>query len=170
MSDRGSLLVLNAGSSSVKFRTFDLGPDGPAPDLGGQVALDGDVVRLVVRRGAETLADRSLGSARLDHGVALDAVAEFLDGRHALDRCIGVGHRVVHGGAEYAAPTRIDDAVLARLDAYVPLLFWGAGIKPGQRDESASPGCLGTTLARLLGIDPPAAASVQTLESVLDVN
>ena len=121
MSDRGSLLVLNAGSSSVKFRTFDLGPDGPAPDLGGQVALDGDVVRLVVRRGAETLADRSLGSARLDHGVALDAVAEFLDGRHALDWCIGVGHRVVHGGAEYAAPTRIDDAVLARLDAYVPL-------------------------------------------------
>ncbi|MFO1408390.1 MAG: acetate/propionate family kinase [Steroidobacteraceae bacterium] len=121
MSERGSLLVLNAGSSSVKFCTFDLGPDGPARDLAGQVALVGDVVRFVVWRGAETLADRGLGTARLDHGVALGAVVEFLDDRHSLDRCIGVGHRVVHGGPEYAAPTRIDDGVLARLDAYVPL-------------------------------------------------
>jgi hypothetical protein len=55
-------------------------------------------------------------------------------------------------------------------DRHVPLLFWGAGIKPGRRDETASPGCLGTTLARLLGIDPPAAASVQTLESALEGN
>ncbi len=52
-------------------------------------------------------------------------------------------------------------------DRHVPLLFWGAGIKPGSYDEVASPGCLGTTFARLLQVDPPAAASVPALESVL---
>ena len=121
MSDADSLLVLNAGSSSVKFCTFELAPDGPVRDLGGQVAQDGDGVRLVVRRRGETLVDRPLGSSRLDHAAALDAVGGFLDGTQAIERCIGIGHRVVHGGAEYAAPTQIDDAVLARLDAYVPL-------------------------------------------------
>ena len=121
MSDAGTLLVLNAGSSSVKFCTFEVGPDGPVRDLGGQVAQDGDDVRLVVRRRGETLADRSLGTARLDHAGALAALAAFLDDGHALEHCIGIGHRVVHGGAEYSAPMLIDDAVLARLDAYVPL-------------------------------------------------
>ena len=121
MSDAGTLLVLNAGSSSVKFCTFEVGPDGPVRDLGGQVAQDGDDVRLVVRRRGETLADRSLGTTRLDHGAALAALAGFLDDGNELERCIGIGHRVVHGGAEYAAPMLIDDAVLARLDAYVPL-------------------------------------------------
>ncbi|MBX9790216.1 MAG: alkaline phosphatase family protein [Pirellulales bacterium] len=52
-------------------------------------------------------------------------------------------------------------------DRHVPLLFWGAGIKPGRYLELASPGCLGTTLARVLAVDPPAAASVGPLDSVL---
>jgi acetate kinase len=116
-----SLLVLNAGSSSVKFCTFHVGPGGPTRDLGGQVAQDGDDVRLLVRRRGETMVDRTLGTTRLDHAAALDAVAGFLDDAHALECCIGIGHRVVHGGAEYAAPMRVDDAVLSRLDAYVPL-------------------------------------------------
>jgi predicted AlkP superfamily pyrophosphatase or phosphodiesterase len=54
-------------------------------------------------------------------------------------------------------------------DRHVPLLFWGAGIKPGRYEEPASPGCLGTTFARLLDIEPLAAASVAPLDSVLRV-
>ena len=77
VSDAGSLLVLNAGSSSVKFCTFEVGPDRPVPRPRRPVAPDGDDVRLVVRRRGETLADRSLGTARLDHASALAALARL---------------------------------------------------------------------------------------------
>lgn len=57
-----------------------------------------------------------------------------------------------------------------KYDRHVPLVFWGAGIKPGRYDEAASPGCLGTTLARLLGLEPMPSASVPSLDAVLSTD
>lgn len=93
MSD--AVLVLNAGSSSLKYAAFAGGDRVAHGTVGG--LGDGD-------------RDAALGDV-------LDRCREQLAG-HAV---VAVGHRVVHGGTGFAAPVRVDDAVLAKLDALVPL-------------------------------------------------
>jgi acetate kinase len=118
-----AIAVINAGSSSLKFSLF---------------AATGDDLDLVARGQAEGLytapafvakdADGQLLSERLwsegtklGHDGALDHLVPFLRERFADYRLVAVGHRVVHGGLEYAEPTRVDAAVLAALEKYVPL-------------------------------------------------
>lgn len=95
MSD--TILVLNAGSSSLKFAAF--------PAAGGAALLRGK---------ADRLNDDG-------HDAALAAAFERCRAELGGHRLVGVGHRVVHGGVRFAAPVRIDDAVLAALDDLVPL-------------------------------------------------
>jgi acetate kinase len=93
-----SVLVLNSGSSSVKYAVVE-------PDSGNMVA-DGIVERI----GEGPVAD---------HGAALDAAFEQLAASgQPLDSLglVAVGHRVVHGGPNLYAPTLIDDALVAKLD------------------------------------------------------
>src|SRR5205823_13092192 len=81
------ILVLNAGSSTLKYRLFpsDAGPNGG-----------------VVERIGEP------GGAAADHGAAVHRVLERLSGK-----AIGaVGHRIVHGGTRFREPIVVDDAVL----------------------------------------------------------
>jgi acetate kinase len=56
-----------------------------------------------------------------DARTALDALAEWLRSRYGAARVLGVGHRVVHGGAKYAAPTVVTPQVLTDLRKLVPL-------------------------------------------------
>ncbi|UMB69033.1 acetate kinase [Mycobacterium paraterrae] len=94
-----TVLVLNAGSSSLKYQLIE-------PDSGKSLA-DGTI---------EQIGEPS--SSVADHGAALQAAFEALsaDGID-LKTCglVAVGHRVVHGGAVFYRPTVIDDAVIARL-------------------------------------------------------
>ncbi|MGG5809029.1 acetate/propionate family kinase [Falsiroseomonas sp. CW058] len=116
---RGTLLVLNAGSSSIKFETFAAGP-APVALMGGQVEGIGAVPHLRLRDAAGALlADRGWqdGGAPRDHAEALDAILGALGDL----RPAAIGHRVVHGGPDLAAPAAIDDAMMARLEALVPL-------------------------------------------------
>ena len=94
MTDR--ILVLNCGSSSVKYRLFD-GTD--------------TVVKGTVERIGEPGGDAE------DHDAALRRVMESVD----LDGLRAVGHRVVHGGASFDQPTVIDDTVVAEVERLVPL-------------------------------------------------
>ncbi|MGW8973817.1 acetate kinase [Streptomyces platensis] len=125
------VLVLNSGSSSVKYQLLDMNPDsGGGPAAGTRLA-----VGLVERIGEETsrLAHTPLatgGDKRetegpiADHEAALKAVAAELsaDGL-GLDspQLAAIGHRVVHGGLKFTAPTVIDDAVLAEIERLVPV-------------------------------------------------
>lgn len=117
----GLILVLNCGSSSIKFALFD----GMADPLPRQPLWNGKV--------------QGIGGPKADFGetgvaafpVTLDAthpyrdalrlirerVAARLDGR----RVVAVAHRVVHGGSKYFQPVRVDAAVLADLKSYIPL-------------------------------------------------
>jgi acetate kinase len=119
-----AVLVLNAGSSSIKFSVYALGLDDRLDlDSRGQVEGIGTRPRFVASDGeGALLRDESFAAAGPDgHGEALRRLASWLRERLSDDRVLAVGHRVVHGGVEFEAPVAIDEAVLRRLDALVPL-------------------------------------------------
>ncbi|TDC80431.1 acetate kinase [Streptomyces hainanensis] len=115
------VLVLNSGSSSVKYQLLDMRDEA-------RLAV-GLVERIGERtaRLTHTPADGRRRERELpvpDHGAALRLAAEELaaDGR-GLDspELAVVGHRVVHGGQSFTEPTLVDDAVLAEIERLVPL-------------------------------------------------
>jgi len=116
-----AIVVLNAGSSSIKFCTFRRDADGLERELRGQVAGLGTRPRLVAKRGKDIVVDRELSAGAMTHADALGLLLDFLRAELHDEAIVGVGHRVVHGGLEFMAPTRVDHAILARLDRYVPL-------------------------------------------------
>lgn len=116
-----ALLVLNAGSSSLKFGVFPA--DGGAALLSGQIDAIGNAPKLHARRGDQRF-DEDLppvaGSACAHEG-ALAWLLDWLDAHLSALQLVAAGHRVVHGGSRFSAPVRIDDAVLSELEALVPL-------------------------------------------------
>jgi acetate kinase len=118
-----ALLVVNAGSSSVKFQVFGAGKEQkPQRLLKGQVDGIGTRPRLRVRSGSDgELADQTYARERVnDVSTALRTAAAWLREQQKIE-LIGVGHRVVHGGPEYAQPVIVSDEVLSRLERYIPL-------------------------------------------------
>jgi acetate kinase len=121
-----AILVLNAGSSSLKFCAFERRPDGSLQRRErGQVSGIGNRVRFEAKAGDTALERREWPEdAGPDHGAAIDYVLDFLATRLGAARLAAVGHRIVHGGTTYAAPVFVDRNVLARLhefDALAPL-------------------------------------------------
>jgi acetate kinase len=113
------VLVLNAGSSSLKYQLIDM--DDRSVAASGLVERIGeDGARLEHRRpGTEPLVE---GGGIVDHAAALDAVLGAFERTGGLtDAPVAVGHRVVHGGARFSGPTVIDDGVLAQIRDLVPL-------------------------------------------------
>ncbi len=121
-----ALLVLNAGSSSIKFALFELGRDGAlALRYGGEVEGIGDAPRFVAHDASRVrLEDAALPSSAgrdLTHEELLTMLLGWVE-RHA-DRfdLVAAGHRVVHGGRRFAVPVRVTPAVLDELRTLVPL-------------------------------------------------
>jgi acetate kinase len=116
-------LVLNAGSSSLKFCVY-WRPEVENWRLGvrGQIEGIGTSPQLSVKdaEGA-SLADQTLDAAVRDGRQALDALAGWLRSRYGGARVLGVGHRVVHGGPRHAQPTVVSRQVLAELQQLIPL-------------------------------------------------
>src|SRR5688572_23472018 len=116
-------VVLNAGSSSLKFCVYQR-PESEAWRLGarGQVEGIGTSPRFTAKDGDGTVAvDDRLGADIRDVPGALDVLAGWLRARWGGARVLGVGHRVVHGGAQYAGPTLVTPQVLDDLRKLVPL-------------------------------------------------
>jgi len=119
----GYVLILNAGSSSLKFRVYELGgaADGWSVAAGGQIEGIGTSPRLHAKDGAgKAIADEALAE-KAGASAALDALAKWLRSRFGEAGLAGVGHRVVHGGAAYAAPVIVTPRVLDDLRALEPL-------------------------------------------------
>jgi len=121
MKDR--VLVLNAGSSSLKFGLFRRqAGDGLVLDAQGQVDGIGSRPRFTAKDAdGERLADEALGGRVADGGQALEHVAAWLASRFDRRQLVGVGHRVVHGGAGFARPVLVTREVLSELRQLVPL-------------------------------------------------
>ena len=116
-------LVLNAGSSSLKFCVFQR-PEGEGWRLEarGQVEGIGTSPRLSVKgANGESLAKQDLDAAVKDGRDAVAALAAWLRSKYAGSRVLGVGHRVVHGGSQFRSPTILDRRVLDELKELVPL-------------------------------------------------
>ncbi len=121
------LLVLNAGSSSVKFSVWAVGPDthrmlsltqrGAVTEIGARARFD-----VVDHAGKQLAANAgSVTGAIITHALALQRILNWLDAHFPGVEFHAVGHRVVHGGDRYVQPVRVDAAVLAELRALRPL-------------------------------------------------
>lgn len=120
------ILVLNCGSSSIKFALFDAGATplprtplwngkvqgigGPNPDFGESVPGEAKVAPLPVQLDAEH-----------PHTAALALIHQRVTARLAGRRVVAVAHRVVHGGNKYFASTRVDASLVAELRELIPL-------------------------------------------------
>lgn len=118
-----AIVVLNAGSSSIKFSLFLERGDGLQPDVRGQIEGLYTKARFVSKAPDGTLrAEKSWPEgAGPGHEEALDHLVGHLRSELADDRLIGIGHRVVHGGLNYTQPVRVDAGVLKALEAFIPL-------------------------------------------------
>ncbi|MEP7097459.1 MAG: acetate/propionate family kinase [Dokdonella sp.] len=115
-----AILVLNAGSSSVKFALYDQRPltpllRGAIDGIGNSARVDASGPCAAALLAADALPQA--GSHEVCTQWLLDAIRERLP-KITLQ---AAGHRVVHGGATFSAPTRIDDTVLRQLEALTPL-------------------------------------------------
>ena len=114
-------LVLNAGSSSLKFSVFQR-PDGQSWRLEARGQIEGIGVspRLTVKgSNGETLANQDADVR--DGREAVNALAAWLRSKYGGSRVLGVGHRVVHGGARFKVPTVLNPQVLEQLRELIPL-------------------------------------------------
>jgi len=118
-----AVLVINAGSSSVKFQVFDVSaPRAPQRLIKGQI--DGIGSRPHLRaEGSDgaPLIDKAYNQREIgDVPAAIVATGDWLRETQAFN-FVAVGHRVVHGGPEYDRPILVDAQVLAHLERYIAL-------------------------------------------------
>jgi len=118
-----AILVLNAGSSSLKFSVF-LDEEQPQPLLSGQIEELSTHPRFEVRNASGNVVDArewEAGTNLGHHGAIEFLLARGGDGALAGHRMVAAGHRVVHGGTKYTRPVVIDADALAELERLVPL-------------------------------------------------
>lgn len=113
-----TVLTVNTGSSSLKAAVFDA-DDLSDRRLTAQIEHIGHESSLrVTGGGGAELANEPVSAQ--DHGEALAALLDWLGQRGELASLAAIGHRVVHGGPEYSAPQRIDDAMVTAIEQLVP--------------------------------------------------
>ena len=117
------ILTLNAGSSSLKFAAFaqvkgaELNPLASGEIEGIGATAEGSVTTAA----GEKSVLRFDGSDSVDHVAAMGAILGWLKQAGYDSSVAAVGHRIVHGGADYSEPVLIDKATLAKLRALIPL-------------------------------------------------
>jgi acetate kinase len=119
---RSPILVINGGSSTLKFALFRVG-DGPVRELSGFIDRIGSPYGTFTwMEEGTSRGDRRTVDAP-DHTACLDMLMACVDGQCAQDALRAIGHRVVHGGREYREPQRLTPVVmeeLLRLSPYDP--------------------------------------------------
>jgi acetate kinase len=114
-------LVLNAGSSSLKFCVYQRPSSRDwRLEARGQIEGIGTAPRLSVKdESGKKLVDQEVSAG--DGRGAVNALGNWLKSKYGGSRVVGVGHRVVHGGARFAKPTIVSPEVLKELRALIPL-------------------------------------------------
>jgi acetate kinase len=119
---RDAILVLNAGSSSIKLAVFAERGSELSLELRGQIDGLYTMPCFDARDPAgRVVAEKSWGRMALGHDAAIEYLSDFMQQQLAGHRLVGVGHRVVHGGLQYTAPVRVDAKTLDALERLTPL-------------------------------------------------
>lgn len=116
-------VVLNAGSSSLKFCVYGRSPGADwRMTARGQIEGIGTAPRFTAKDDAGVkLTDQLLDDTVKDARGALDSLAKWLREKWGGARVVGVGHRVVHGGQQFLGPAIITPHVLSELRTLIPL-------------------------------------------------
>ncbi|TFV36900.1 acetate/propionate family kinase [Bradyrhizobium niftali] len=117
-----AVLVLNSGSSSIKFGLFEISAAEPALLCKGLLDEHEAKPRLVVKGAAgEDLFEKRRDETDADGGHLFADVLAFIDDRFGQDSLRAAGHRIVHGGPDHSGPVELTDDVYAKLEALTPL-------------------------------------------------
>jgi acetate kinase len=111
------IVVLNTGSSSLKFAVYPLEPEA-SPLQSGAVDGIGGSAHLKIKAGGKTTHESAVTAA--DPHAAMQALADLSDGPLASE-VAAFGHRIVHGGPDFDRSVLVDDATLGRIEALSPL-------------------------------------------------
>ena len=121
-----AFIVLNAGSSSLKFQIFDV-HEGEQPSLVFKGQFEGlglgNAAHFIVKDDeGQVLDDKSWDSREeFGHEEALIHLVSWLRAHQAGRKLAAIGHRVVHGGEEFSGPVLIDETILKSLEKLIPL-------------------------------------------------
>lgn len=143
-----AILTLNAGSSSVKFALY-LSAEEPEELVQGQVESLGPAARLLMDgRDAVELGEQ-------DHAGAVRAILEAIGPLIEGHEITGVGHRIVHGGMDFAEPVELTPETIAALEALIPLAplhqphnLAAIAAAQGAFPDAVQIGCFGTAFHR----------------------
>jgi acetate kinase len=117
-----AVLVLNSGSSSIKFGLFAISAAEPALLCKGLLDEHEAKPRLVVKGAAgEDLFEKRRDETDADGGHLFADVLAFIDDRFGQDSLRAAGHRIVHGGPDHSGPVELTEDVYAKLEALTPL-------------------------------------------------
>ncbi|MCR6632017.1 MAG: acetate/propionate family kinase [Magnetospirillum sp.] len=121
---RDGILVINAGSSSIKFSLYLSNGDGK-PVLSSKGQVEGiNVAPHFIAQGADGTVlseQRWPGDSNLHHEELLKHLIDWVEDHLEGAELRAAGHRVVHGGPKYSTPVLVDDEVLEELEGYVQL-------------------------------------------------
>lgn len=117
------ILVLNAGSSSIKFAVYKSGTTADALIRGKITGIGREPAFAAVGPDGATIGKGVLREIEVaaDHEALVARLLDWLKQQGGDRSLVGVGHRVVHGGRDFTAPVVIDDAVLSELEQLSPL-------------------------------------------------
>jgi len=119
-----AILTINAGSSSIKFALFELGAELTRVAEGLAEGI-GTAPHLLIKAGGKVaLEKRWPEHAPETHEELMGEVLDWVENHLGDDELVGAGHRIVHGGVRYTAPTKLDKEVftdLTKLDPLAPL-------------------------------------------------
>ena len=156
------ILVLNAGSSSIKFSAYKIDQGRPELDLHGKIEEIYTAPCFIARDASgESIGAKQWGAETcLGHEGAIAYLGEFLRSHRDGRRLVAVAHRVVHGGAEFSSPVRVDAQVTEKLERLIPLapLHQPHNLKPIDTLVAAPPGPAAGRLLRH-GVSPRPAGS-----------
>ena len=141
MSD--AILTLNAGSSSLKFALFAIAGSGVRLAVKGEAeTLDSTPHFMAEDAAGKSLADENWTNAAFD--AVIENILDWATSHLGRDQLVAVGHRMVHGGPDHAAPERVTPQLLSALDALVPMapLHLPHNIAPIRAVARARPGLL----------------------------
>ena len=117
-----AILIVNAGSSSLKFAVFVVGDhrDDPEQMYHGQIEPIGPHANFTVQGVNDTLLNSQSLSVS-DHEAAFLVILSWLEQHATALQIVAAGHRLVHGGAVFEQPVIIDTDIIDRLESLVPL-------------------------------------------------